>query len=109
MGKRVGRCAGRTGNFRGHSQKFDGRSRNFRGGREYGFRQEYRRTLDRSTREQETFLDKSTGGLFGQEYKRTGELLTGGQENRRRLRIAIGCVNGNSEKTLGFRRRVWLF
>ena len=65
MGKRVGRCAGRTGNSRGHSQKFDGRSRNFRGGREYGFkqeyffRQEYRRTLDRST----------------------GELLTGVQED----------------------------
>ena len=54
--------------FRGHSQKFDGRSRNFRGGREYGFRQEdfrqeYRRTED----------------FFRQEYRRT--FLTGVQEN----------------------------
>ena len=65
--------------------------------------------MDKSTREQETFLDKSIGGLFGPEYKRTGELLTGGQENWRRLRLAIGCVNGDSEKTLDFRRRVWLF
>ena len=52
--------------FRGHSQKFDGRSRNFRGGREYGFRQED----------------------FRQEYRRTLDRSTGGDHA-----IAIGCVN----------------
>ena len=75
--------------FRGHSQKFDGRSRNFRGGREYGFRQEdfgqeYRRTFDRSTGGLLTGVQED----FGQEYRRTLDRRTGGDHA-----IAIGCVN----------------